>query len=190
MASSAEHRQANCAPVAPGSAWGLADVLPHVYDELRAIAARQLRCERPGHTLQTTAVLHEAYIRLAEQNGRRWGSRADFCAAAAQAIRRVLIDYARAHRTRKRGGGNGARVQLDTTMLAIDQPRADLLMLDGALTRLAALSARQARVVELRYFGGLSEDETAAALGVARRTVQKDWRVARAWLLRELSCGA
>jgi RNA polymerase sigma factor (TIGR02999 family) len=166
---------------------GLPDIMPAVYDELREIAARYLRQERPGHTLQTTAVLHEAYVRLAEQDERRWATREDFCAAASQAIRRVLIDYARGRRTAKRGGGGARRIQLDSALLMAVQPSIDLVELDDALTRLAALSERQARVAELRYFGGLGEEEAARALGVSRRTVQKDWRGARAWLLRDLS---
>ena len=118
---------------------------------------------------------------------RHWASRADFCAAASQAIRRVLIDYARGRQRVKRGGSSAGRVQLDGAVLAAEQPSVDLLELDEALKRLAALSERQARVVELRYFGGLGEEEAAEVLGVSRRTVQKDWRGARAWLLRELS---
>ncbi|HVP12408.1 MAG TPA: ECF-type sigma factor [Phycisphaerae bacterium] len=168
------------------SSRGLPDAMEAVYEELRQVAANYLRYERPGHTLQTTALLHEAYVRLAEQCNRRWSSRADFCAAASQAIRRVLIDYARGHRAAKRGGPNPERVLLDAALLTPDQPSVDLLDLDQALKHLAALSERQARVVELRYFGGLAEEETAETLGVSRRTVQKDWRLARAWLLREL----
>ena len=186
MASSGRQHEADSAARQTDSSCGLPDILPAVYDELREIAARHLRHERPGHTLQTTAVLHEAYMRLAEQDGRRWASRADFCAAATQAIRRVLIDYARSHGAAKRGGSGMRRVQLDATVLAVSQPSIELLELDEALTRLAALSERQARVVELRYFGGLSEEEAAETLGISRRTVQKDWRIARAWLLREL----
>ncbi|MCK4658396.1 MAG: sigma-70 family RNA polymerase sigma factor [Phycisphaerae bacterium] len=162
------------------------NVMMAVYDELRRIAANQLRHERVGHTLQTTALVNEAYVRLSKREGHKWSSKADFCAAAAQAIRRVLIDHARARRAAKRGGPDAQRVELDGTVLAMPKSNVDLLDLDGALRRLAALSERQARVVELRFFGGLSEEETALAMGVSRRTVQNDWRGARAWLRREL----
>lgn len=161
-----------------------------IYEDLRQIAAAFLRREGPGHLLQTTALAHEAYLRLAQAGHGPWGSRAEFCAAAAQAIRRVLIDHARARRRVKRGGPDAHRIDFDTSMLTSATPRADLLELDEALNRLAVLSQRQARVVELRYFGGLSEDETADVLGVSRRTVQKDWRGARAWLQRALAGGA
>ncbi|MFH1418718.1 MAG: sigma-70 family RNA polymerase sigma factor [Planctomycetota bacterium] len=165
---------------------GLPDVMIAVYDELRRIAANQLRHERVGHTLQTTALVNEVYVRLSNRDGQEWSSKSDFCAAAAQAIRRVLIDHARGRRAAKRGGPDGKRVELDGTVLAMPKPNIDFLDLDGALQRLAALSERQARIVELRFFGGLSEEETALAMGVSRRTVQNDWRGARAWLRREL----
>jgi len=164
----------------------LLDVLPAVYDQLRAIARRHLRREQAGHTLQTTAVLHEAYLRLAQDGSRPYADRAEFCVAAARAIRRVLIDHARGRKALKRGGGVAVRVDLDSSLLCTAKPGVDPLELEEALNRLAALSSRQARVVELRFFGGLSEEETAEALGVSRRTVQEDWRFARAWLLREM----
>ena len=164
----------------------LPDVMVAVYDELRRIAANQLRQERVGHTLQTTALVNEAYVRLSKRGDHKWSSKADFCAAAAQAIRRVLIDHARARRAAKRGGPDAQRVELDGTVLAIPKSNIDLLDLDGVLQRLAVLSERQARIVELRFFGGLSEEETALAMGVSRRTVQNGWRGARAWLRREL----
>jgi len=166
----------------------LADLLPAVYDELRRIAARHLRREqRTNHTLQTTALVHEAYLRLAGQQRPYWPDRAGFCAAAAQAIRRILIDHARRRASRRRGGAAARRVPLDSGVLAAPTPSIDVLVLDEALSRLAAVSPRQARVAELRYFGGLTDDETAAVLGVSRRTVQTDWRGARAWLYRALS---
>jgi RNA polymerase sigma-70 factor, ECF subfamily len=174
-------------PQKAGAPSRLPELLPVVYEELRRIAGEHLRRERrPGHTLQTTALVHEAYVRLAGQGRERWPDRAGFCAAAAQAIRRILIDYARCRTRRKRGGTAANRVHVDPAELAAPLPAIDLLVLDDALSRLAELSPRQARVVELRYFGGLTDDETAQVLTVSRRTVQAEWRGARAWLYREL----
>ena len=178
-----EDRPSDMSTDPPG---GLSEVMIAVYDELRRIAANHLRHERVGHTLQTTALVNEAYVRLSKRGDQKWPSKAGFCAAAAQAIRRVLIDHARARKAAKRGGPDAQRVELDGTILAMPKSNVDLLNLDGALQRLAALSERQARIVELRFFGGLSEEETALAMGVSRRTVQNDWRGARAWLRREL----
>jgi len=160
-------------------------LVPIVYDELRRIAHGQLRRERPGHTLSTTALVHEAYLRLLNVHQVQWLDRAHFCATAARVMRRVLIDYARARQRQKRGGG-AVRVSLTD---AVDLPNAqtnDLLELDEALTRLEALGERQYRVVECRCFGGLSVEETAAVLGVSAATVKRDWTFARAWLNREL----
>lgn len=172
----------------PASSGELSDWLPAVYHELRRIAAQHLRREqRPNHTLQTTALVHEAYLRLAGQHRPQWPDRAGFCAAAAQAIRRILLDHARRRASRKRGGAVARQIALDSGVLAAPTPVIDVLILDEALSRLAAMSPRQARVAELRYFGGLTDDETAAVLGVSRRTVQTDWRGARAWLYRALS---
>jgi len=181
--------EADAAPLADSHASSsLTEVMPVVYDELRRLAANYMRGERRGHTLQTTALVNEAYLRLAQRGDDAvWPSRADFCAAAAQAVRRVLVDHARARRRLKRGGPNARRVKLDAETLAVEDGPIDPVELDDALSRLAELSARQARVVELRYFGGLTEEETALALDVSRRTVQEDWRGARAWLHRELS---
>lgn len=166
---------------------GLSDVLPALYDELRRLASGYMHRERADHTLQTTALVHEAYLRLAQRDPAAWPSRADFCAAAAQAIRRTLVDHARTKGRAKRGGPDAHRVPLDAAILEAAGPVADILDLEEALTRLEGLSPRQARVVELRFFGGMTEEETALALGVSRRTVQEDWRGARAWLQRELS---
>jgi len=161
--------------------------MPAVYKELRRLAAQYLRREqRRDHTLQTTALVHEAYLRLAGQRRSGWPDRAGFYAAAAQAIRRILIDHARRRARRKRGGPGARRVHLDAAALETASCVIDVLALDEALSRLAALTPRQARVVELRYFGGLTDDEIAAVLGVSRRTVQTDWHGARAWLYREL----
>ena len=164
----------------------LAQLVPRVYDELRRIAHHHLRAERPGRTLQTTALVHEAYLRLVDTRRVRWESRAHFLSVAAQAMRRILVDAARARGARKRGG-NAAVVSLDGAALLAPQREASLVALDDALTALAEVDPRKSRVVELRYFGGLSVEETAAVLRVSPETVHRDWRVAKAFLLRELS---
>jgi RNA polymerase sigma factor (TIGR02999 family) len=162
------------------------DLLPLVYAELRAIAGAQLAHERPGHTLQPTALVHEAYMRLAgSESG--FENRAHFLASGAQAIRRVLVDHARTRKREKRGGG-AARVDI-TSVDPADQrasSEVDLIDLDDALRRLAEVSERAARVVEMRYFGGMTMPEVAVALGVSERTAAGDWAVARAWLRREI----
>lgn len=164
---------------------------PLVYSELRAIAHRQLRRERDGHTLDTTALVHEAYLKLVDQRRTRWRSRAHFFAMAATAMRRVLVDYARSYQAAKRAGALDA-IPLDTTPVpdaaiggteSIADERAEILLaLDEALNRLAAIEERLVRVVECRFFGGLTEAETASALGMTARTVRRDWVKARAWL--------
>ena len=156
-----------------------------VYEELKRIASRQLGRQQDAHTLSTTALVHEAYLKLVDQTRAEWVDRAHFYAVAAQAMRRILVDHARKHRAAKRGGGD-RRVPLDDVDLPIEE-RAELLVaLNEALERLAALDSRLAQVVECRYFGGLSEEETAAALGVTARTVRRDWVKARGWLHEEL----
>ena len=160
-------------------------LLPLVYDELRALAESYLQHERPDHTLQATALVHEAYVRLIKQEEVEWQNRAHFFAVAAQAIRRILVDHARAHEREKRGGGR-RRVGLDESVAAAPGRDLDLLALDEALEKLTRLSERQARIVELRFFGGLSLNEVAAFLGVSPRTVDGDWSMARAWLRRAL----
>ena len=160
-------------------------LVPVVYDELRQVAHRQLRGERAGHTLSTTALVHEAYLRLLNVEQMEWIDRAHFFGTAARVMRRVLIDYARARGRDKRGGG-AIRVSLAEAIDERSAPEDDLLDLDAALSRLEALSERQCRVVECRCFGGLSVEETAAALGVSEATVKRDWSFARAWLNREL----
>jgi RNA polymerase sigma factor (TIGR02999 family) len=147
-----------------------------------------MRAERPGRTLQTTALVNEAYLRLVDVSRVRWKSRAHFLGVAAQAMRRILVDAARARGARKRGGAE-FRVLLDEGLLVAPERGASLIALDDALTTLASVDPRKSRVVELRYFAGLSVAETAAVLGVSPETVQRDWRVAKAWLLRELSGG-
>ena len=159
-----------------------------VYDELRGIAHNALQRERPEHTLGTTDLVHEAYLKLVDQTRVAWHDRSHFFAVAARAMRRILVDYARRHGAAKRGGER-RRVPLLDDSLSVDE-RADLLMeLDDALNRLETLSPRLARVVECRFFAGLSEEETAHALGVTDRTVRRDWVKARGWLYRELGPG-
>jgi RNA polymerase sigma factor (TIGR02999 family) len=161
-------------------------LLPLVYEDLRRIAHRELGGERTGHTVSTTALVHEAYLRLVDQRHTEWGDRAHFFGVAARAMRRVLVDYARQHRAAKRTGAL-QQVPLDDSVLVVEE-RADLLLgVDEALTRLATLDERLSRVVECRFFGGLTEDETAEVLGVTSRTVRRDWIKARGWLHQELA---
>jgi RNA polymerase sigma factor (TIGR02999 family) len=165
--------------------------MPVVYDELRRQAARYMRREPVGHTLQTTAVVHEAYLRLVEQDSARWQSRTHFFAVAAQLMRRILVDHARGRRAVKRGGAEGrgaaGRLPLEVAEgVPHEQPAVDVLALDEALRRLAELDPKQSRVVELRYFAGLGIEETAEVLGVSPATVKREWSMARAWLRREL----
>jgi RNA polymerase sigma-70 factor, ECF subfamily len=160
-------------------------LLPLVYDEFRALARHYLAQERANHTLQPTALVHEAYMKLVDQTRVDWQGRSHFFAVAAQAMRRILVDHARARQRDKRGGGR-ARVVLDEAVALSPQKDEDVLALDEALERLAKLDARQAKVVELRFFGGMNVDEVAAALGVSKRTIEGDWTFARAWLSREL----
>lgn len=161
-------------------------LLPRVYAELRRIAHYRLRGERPDHTLDTTALVHEAYLELVQLDRINWQNRAHFFAIASRAMRNILVDYAVRRKAQKRGGDR-QRVPLDTDDLATEAPVEDLLALDQALQQLEALDERQLRVVECRFFGGLSIDETAEALGISPATVSRDWRMARAWLNRALS---
>jgi RNA polymerase sigma factor (TIGR02999 family) len=174
------------------AAWSAGDpaalerLLPVVYDELKAIARRLFRRERGDHTLQPTAVAHEAYLRLAGRAGATVHDRTHFLAMASRVMRQVLVDHARAHAAEKRGAG-ATRMVLDEELSAGDTAAlADVLAVDEALARLAALDDAQARLVELRFFGGLTIEETAAVLGVSAPTVKRDWRLARAFLNREL----
>jgi len=171
-----------------GDASAAARLMPLVYADFRALARRHLAQERLGHTLQPTALVHEAFLKLVDQSRVNWHGRTHFFAVGAQAMRRVLVEHARARKRDKRGGG-ARRVVLDDGVATVQDRPADLLALDEALERLARLDERQARVVEYRFFGALEMGEIASALGVSKRTVEGDWRVARAWLHRELSKG-
>jgi len=171
--------------VAAGDRSAAAELMPLVYDELRSLAAAYLRHERPDHTLEPTAVVNEAFLRLVDQRKTDWKSRAHFVAVGASMIRRVLIDHARATKAAKRGG-SWTRVTLDRP-LADGVDHVEMISLDDALKRLEAVDERQARVVELRFFGGLGTKETAHVIGVSPRTVESDWAMAKAWLRRELT---
>ena len=169
-----------------GDATALDQLVPVVYDELRSQARRYLRRERPGHTLQTTGLVHEAYLRLVDQKQANWQNRAQFFGVAGQMMRRVLIDHARSKQAAKRGGSD-VQVTLEDATAPAEERGVDVLDLDDALTRLAALDPQQAKVVELRYFTGLSIEETAEVLGISPATVKREWAMARAWLRRELA---
>jgi RNA polymerase sigma-70 factor (ECF subfamily) len=171
-----------------GEQTALEKLMPLVYAELHRLAKRYMRREHAGHTLQTSALVNEAYLRLIDARSVRWQNRAHFFAVSAQIMRRILVDFARAKQNLKHGGG-GRQVTLEEGLVVSPDSGADLLALDEALERLAVLNERQSRVVELRYFGGLNEDEVAEALKVSPRTVRSDWSLARAWLYRELSRG-
>lgn len=160
-------------------------LMPILYGELRQLARRQMRFERSDHTLDTTGLIHEAYVKLVGLDRMAWQNRAHFLAVAAQAMRRVLVDYAEARRAQKRGGSR-RKVPLDEVELHTPRPADAIVELDGALRRLEAVSPRLSRVVECRYFGGMSVEETAQALDVSPATVKRDWSLARAWLNREL----
>lgn len=165
----------------------LDDLMPLVYDELRRQASRYLRKERIGHTLQTTALIHEAYIKLIDQKSVEWQNRAHFFAIASVAMRRILVDHARERHRSKRGGA-AENLPLDEALqISSNEKSIDLIALDEALNRLAKFDARQARVVELRYFSGLSNDEAAEVLGVSNATVRLDWNMAKAWLKQEIT---
>lgn len=168
-----------------GDTDAVANLMPLVYAELRALAGRCLRSERAGHTLQPTALVHEAFLRLFDDRLVPSLDRAHFLGIAAVAMRRILVEHARARAANKRGG-DAAQVTLDSGIAALSGASIDVLALEDALGRLAALDERQARVVELRFFGGLTIEEVADALAVSKRTVDSDWALARAWLHREL----
>ena len=171
--------------IADGDGDAAAELVPLIYGELHKLASHFMARERPDHTLQTTALVHEAYLRLVQQRNAAWDNRAHFYGAAAGIMRRILVDHARARHTAKRGGRANHIPLEDTTGLAGDCSDG-LLRLDSALTRLGERSPRQVRVVELRFFAGLDVEETAEVLAVSPKTVKRDWSIARAWLLREL----
>jgi len=173
-------------------AWGKGDqaardeLMPLVYAELHRLAHRHIKRERPGHTLQTSALVNEAFVRLVDQRDVHWQSRAHFFGIAAQMMRRILVDYARKRRFAKRGG-NQLQVSLNEELVAANQRSAEVVLLDDALTQLAEIDERKSKVVELKFFGGLSIEETAEVLGVSPGTVMRDWTLAKAWLRRAMS---
>jgi RNA polymerase sigma factor (TIGR02999 family) len=172
---------------ANGNEAAAASLFALVYDELRRMAASVLRRERQDHTLQPTALVHEAYLRLADEPHGRWENRAHFLAVAARAMRRILVDHARSRKARKRGSGVTRFTLEDVEPAAEPSLDLDLVTLDDALGRLAAIDPRQARIIELRFFGGLTVEETATAIGASPRTVKRDWQMARVWLRREMA---
>jgi RNA polymerase sigma factor (TIGR02999 family) len=171
-----------------GNQAALEQLVPIIYEELRRVARGRLRLERPDHTLQPTALVHEAYLRLIEQRNVRWQNRAHFFAISAQLMRRILVDKARARHNRKRGG-EVRQVVLNEALVASKERGEELVALDDALQSLAAIDPRKSQVVELRFFGGLSVEETAEVLKMSPDTVTRDWKMAKVWLMRELSKG-
>ena len=162
------------------------ELMPLVYQELHRLAQQYMSRERPGHTLQTSALVNEAFLRLVDQRDVQWQNRAHFFGIAGQMMRRILVDHARNRRYAKRGGG-AAQVSLDEELIVSEERSAEVVALDEALGRLAAFDQRKSQVVELKFFGGLSIEETAEVLGVSPGTVMRDWTLARAWLRREMS---
>jgi RNA polymerase sigma factor (TIGR02999 family) len=162
-------------------------LIPLVYKELRRIASRYLRNERSGHSLQPTALVHEAYLRLTKMDKIDWQGRSHFFAISATQMRRILVDHARARDNKKRGSGSDI-ISIDDAFLPSPERPIEIVALDEALGRLAELDERQSKIVELRFFGGLNEEETGNVLGISTRTVKRDWRLAKAWLYQELNC--
>jgi RNA polymerase sigma-70 factor (ECF subfamily) len=173
------------AELAKGNEYAGSRLIPLVYDELRRLAGHYMRRERSDHTLQATALVHEAYLKLVEQRAVNWQSRAHFFGIAAQIMRRILIDHARGHLREKRGGGQ-EDVPLDEALVFSPGQSDELLKLDESLNRLTTLDPRQGKIVELRFFGGLTVEETAEVLGISPKTVKRDWTVAKAWLHGDL----
>ena len=169
-----------------GERSALDELIPLVQSELRRLARGYMRRQKPDHTLQTTALVNEAFLRLVDSDRVNWQDRNHFFAICAQLMRRILVDFARKKSSLKRGG-DGVHITLNENVDVVDEKAADVIALDEALERLAAMNERQSRIVELRYFGGLTEDEVAETLDISTRTVRRDWNVARAWLFRELS---
>jgi RNA polymerase sigma factor (TIGR02999 family) len=168
-----------------GDQEALNKLIPLVYDELHKLASRYLRRERPDHTLQTTALVHEAYLKLVDQRKANWENRVQFFAVAAQLMRRILVDYARRHRASKRGG-DLYKLSLDEALMSSEEKDAELLALDEALDRLEIIDPQQSRVVELRVFAGLTLEETAKVLSISPRTARREWSMAKAWLHRQI----
>jgi RNA polymerase sigma factor (TIGR02999 family) len=169
-----------------GDESALEGLIPLVYDELRRLAKNYLRKERPGHTLQPTALVNEAYLRLADQKSMKWQNRAQFYGIAAQLMRRILVDHARLKHAEKRGGAEQQKLSITTADEMAAMPDLDVLALHEALEELGAIDPQQARIVELKFFGGLSIEEIAEVLRVGHATVERDWKMARAWLRRQL----
>jgi RNA polymerase sigma-70 factor (ECF subfamily) len=188
MSSSRSDLTALLSGASSGDQDALSALFSIVYDELRQVAASALRRERPEHTLQPTALVHETFLRLADDSAIWWENRSHFLAIASKVMRRILVEHARGRNAQKRGSGEVKR-SLDDIEVAMPSVAGDvdLVVLDDALARLAALDARQARIVELRFFGGLTVEETATVIGSSPRTVKRDWQVARAWLRREMA---
>jgi RNA polymerase sigma factor (TIGR02999 family) len=172
--------------------WGKGDqaalekLMPLVYSELRRLAGNYLRRERAGHTLQPTALVNEAYLKLIDQRNAKWQNRAQFFGISAQLMRRILVDHARQRQAAKRGGSGQQRLSITSAQALVKQPEVDLLALNEALEELAEMDPQQGRIVELKFFGGLSIEETAEVLGISHATVERDWKLARAWLRRQL----
>jgi RNA polymerase sigma factor (TIGR02999 family) len=171
-----------------GNPAALERLMPIVYDELRRLARQRIRRERPGHALQTTDLINEAYLRLVDLGRIRWQDRAHFFAMSARVMRRILVEFARSQQSKKRGGGRH-HVQFDESLPLSDTRRTDFVALDDALDALSAIDPRKGQVVELRFFGGMTVEETGEALHISRETVIRDWNFAKVWLLRQLNDG-
>lgn len=169
-----------------GDQKALDKLMPLVYSELRRLAGSYLRRERQNHTLQPTALVNEAYLKLIDQHRAKWQNRAQFYGVAAQLMRRILVDHARAHQAAKRGGSDQQRLSITSAGQLSEKPDTDILALHEALNELSEIDPQQGRIVELKFFGGLSIEETAEVLGVGHATVERDWKMARAWLRRKL----
>ena len=169
-----------------GDQTALERLMPVVYGELRKLASNYLRRERQEHTLQPTALVNEAYLKLIDQRNAKWQNRAQFYGVAAQLMRRILVDHARSHQADKRGGAGQQRLSITSVEHLVQAPQVDLLALHEALEELTRIDSQQGRIVELKFFGGLSIDETAEVLGLGHATVERDWKMARAWLRRQL----
>jgi RNA polymerase sigma-70 factor, ECF subfamily len=175
------------AEIARGDRQSADALMAHIYDELREIAAREMRSERPGHTLQPTALVSEAFLRMVDQANTNWRDKSHFCAIAAHVMRRILVDHARKRSAGKRGGRRNKLLLSDELIVTDATDPMDIVAIDDVLTELGRMNERHARIVELRYFAGLTIEETAEALGVSPATVKNDWRVARAWLSSQLA---